>query len=186
MFRVVCKPQIIKLTEQENRNLSLVDGYSFNNEVWGRLDLCKKTAISRCKFKVGETIFVKEKFSLHRHRFFEGVRYQDEWYWADGNPEFGSWEKPRPATHMKQEHSRLFPRIKSVKVERLQDISEEDAIAEGFEPDFDWPWPCGDKYITKTSKNKFIEDWNATHKKPEEKFEANPFVFCYSYEVVRC
>ena len=64
----------------------------------------------------------------------------------------------RPAKHMKQEHSRLTLLIKEIGVERLQDISPEDYLKEGIK--------------------RFASNWNATHKKPEEKFEANPWVWC--------
>lgn len=136
------------------------------------------------KFKVGETIFVKESFSI------DGISYQGQWYWADGNPEFGDWTKPKPAQHMKQEHSRLFLRIKSVKVERLKDISDEDCWKEGLDTSSDYA-DYAVRQSVKEGKSEvgardyFREKWNSTHKKPEEKFEANPFVWCYECEVVR-
>lgn len=136
--------------------------------------------------KVGDEIFVKESFSI------DGISLQGVWYWADGNPEFGDWTKPKLAQHMKQEHSRLFLKIKSVKVERLQDISEEDCWKEGCEEFADYQDKTKVCEMTKIL-NECIEDprphfavyWNSTHKKPEEKWEANPFCFVYEYEVVR-
>lgn len=44
--------------------------------------------------------------------------------------------KWKPSIHMSKEACRLFLKIKSVKVERLQDISEQDAIAEGVQLHF--------------------------------------------------
>jgi len=35
------------------------------------------------------------------------------------------------------------------------------------------------------TNNKFEQVWNATHKKPEEKFEANPWVWAIDFEVVK-
>jgi hypothetical protein len=53
------------------------------------------------------------------------------WYWAVGNPENGDWSKPKPPIHMPRRASRLTLELVDVRVQRLQEITREDAIAEG-------------------------------------------------------
>lgn len=54
------------------------------------------------------------------------------WYWADGNPTDGDWTRPKPGIHMPRWASRLTLAVTDVRVQRLLDISDEDAEAEGF------------------------------------------------------
>ena len=64
-------------------------------------------------------------------------------------------------------------------MERLQNISEEDLIKEGYDFHNEGIAFSGIFFA------KFRDNWNATHKKPEEKFEVNPFVWCVSFEVIK-
>jgi len=76
--------------------------------------------------------------------------------------------------------SRLTLEITGVRVERLQDISEEDAKKEGIKYADGQMDKMG--FIHYNSRaNQFKELWNATHKKQEEKFEANPWVFVINF-----
>ena len=78
----------------------------------------------------GDRLWVRETFSYDAKLHFRGDRGPC-WYWADGNPEYGDWTKPRPSIHMPRWASRITLEITGVRVERLQSISEEDALAEG-------------------------------------------------------
>jgi len=89
----------------------------------------------------GDLLWVRETFSgPHCMEASEGCaaappskwgRSSRIWYWADGNPQDGDWTRPRPSIHMPRWASRLTLRITDVRVERVQDISERDAIEEG-------------------------------------------------------
>ena len=132
----------------------------------------------KCPYQVGQKIFCKEKFSV---TWGEGY----VWYWADdGRVEVGDWKKPQPAQHMKQEHSRISLLIKEIKVERLAEISDKDLLKEGMQITDEWTAPAVDLDFTNENMDAFKENWNATHKKPEEKFEANPWVWVVSFEVI--
>lgn len=203
MFREVIKPQIIKLTDQQNKNLSLVDGYTFNNEIWADLEGCKKVAIFRCPYQVGQKIFCKESFSSYYED--DGLVRGDIFlYRADEDSKDLEDVHWKPAQHMKQEHSRLTLLIKEIKVERLGEISEEDCEKEGVKSTGGWngqDYDDGEFYFGKLEESEdgmdwknemfeypdlaFASLWNATHKKPEEKFEASPFVFVYQFELIK-
>ena len=85
------------------------------------------------KVKAGDRLWVRENFSYQeidgdRIEEFGGVHY-----WADGNPTFGNWTRPKPSIHCPRVASRLTLTVTSTKIERLQDITEADARAEGIE-----------------------------------------------------
>ena len=77
----------------------------------------------------GERLWVRETFSHH-------PQFADIAYRADGEEFEDSdgflWEpKWKPSIHMPRSASRILLEITGVRVERLQDISEEDAKSEG-------------------------------------------------------
>lgn len=55
----------------------------------------------------------------------------------------------RPSIHMPKEACRLFLKVTDIRVERLQDISESDAIAEGVQPNCDDASKCPSPYCEK-------------------------------------
>lgn len=100
-------------------------------------------------------------------------------YPAD-NP-LSPWDsKARPSIHMPRWASRLTLIVTDVRVQRLQDISEADAIAEGIAPtansqtiDCDTPSP----------RDGFRDLWNGIH--GPGAWDENPWVAAISFDVVR-
>ena len=100
----------------------------------------------QCPYKVGQEIFVKERFfeeihpdSLRKNGKihydascdYEVIKVDGDGFqifYKDGTPA-SPWKSP---VHMEQEHSRLTLEITDVKVERLASISEEDCKKEGI------------------------------------------------------
>jgi hypothetical protein len=181
-FREVIKPQ----PEEKLKNY-----FYSQNETTG---YCESLFIlDKCPYQVGQKIFCKESF-WQFGGYDNGIDGDEPRFIGRNKITFcpeeaakpltlcKSWKK-RPAQHMKQEHSRLKLQIKEIRVKRLQSISEEDAIAEGFKNGFHEVENVGD--FPFSAYDSFAKNWNTSHKKPEEKFEANPFVFVYQFELIK-
>jgi len=95
----------------------------------------------------------------------------------------------RPSIHMPKEAARLFLRVTNVWVERLQDITEEQAEAEGCSAGYEviTGGPCGveDDPEVWTARDAFSGLWDSTIKKadlPLYGWEANPWVWVIEFE----
>ena len=117
-------------------------------------------------YQPGDILYVRETFiQAAAHTF---------WYKADGK----SWMSKdllwKPSIHMPKEAARIFLRVTNVRVERLQDMTDDDAEAEGC---FDY---------TSTALG-FPDVWDSTIKKSDLDcygWNANPWVWVIEFE--RC
>ena len=85
----------------------------------------------------------------------------------------------RPSIHMPKEAARIFLRVTDVRVERLQDISGADCVAEGC--DDDMLSGVGAEFI----RGVFSGIWDDTVKPkniPRCGWDANPWVWVYTFE----
>lgn len=90
----------------------------------------------------------------------------------------------RPGIHMPRWASRLTLTVTDVRVQRLQDISEEDAQAEGAEID----QQLRDAGLTATYRGGFANVWAAIHEPHPDNPTAwgnNPWVAAYTFSVER-
>lgn len=104
---------------------------------------------------------------------------------ADVLNDDGPW---RPSIHMPRWASRLTLEVTGVKVERLQDISKEDAIAEGIEPDqsgrfttiawrnYDYP-----NYPINSAVLSFRSLWNSINEARGSGWDANPWAAAITF-----
>jgi len=106
---------------------------------------------------------------------------------ARGNPEAPKW---CPSIHMPRWAARLFLKITDVRVERVQDISLADVLAEGTEIGA-IPWedcrgnvyPEQDEYATLEN---FIVLWDSINSKRGYPWESNPWCWVIEFEVTNC
>ena len=89
----------------------------------------------KCPYgKPGDRLWVKETFTLTQHNlpvYMADSRDKDGKFWPSvhSDPDGVLW---KPSIHMPRRASRITLEIVGVRVERLQDISDEDAEAEGI------------------------------------------------------
>jgi hypothetical protein len=84
--------------------------------------------------------------------------------------------KWKPSIHMPREAARIFLRVKTVRVERLQDITEEDAIAEGMSK------TLVDGVVFISAKGNFHVFWDSLNIKRGYGWDTNPWVWVYEFE----
>lgn len=102
--------------------------------------------------------------------------------------DFGNYDKKgwRPSIHMPKIAARIWLQVTSVKVERLQDITEEDAQAEGVEKlgegAFPWKHYASNTARCADAKTSFDSLWREIN--GDESWEANHWVWCVSFKVL--
>ena len=109
------------------------------------------------------------------------------YYRADGELRPEGWRgKWHPSIHMPKEAARIWLKVTDVMVERLQEISENGAKAEGA--NFKNGKNVGfEEKMNRTAIERFTEIWNGTIKKSDLDrygWNANPYVWVISFE--RC
>lgn len=110
------------------------------------------------------------------------------YYWADGRePPNGDWTKPKPGMHMPMWASRITLEISDVRVQRLQEITEDDARAEGItdggclncgNPEL----CCGCLNPRPDARDAFANLWMSIN--GPDSWDENPWTWALSFKVV--
>lgn len=146
----------------------------------------------------GEQLWVRETYALEQDA--DGCKPSDvsscTWYSADGEDGVahatgaypvgrprGKW---RPSIHMPRWASRITLEITGVRVERLNEISEVDAQAEGVEPDMldsggVTPWGVG--IDVPCYSEGFVDLWQSIN--GPDSWSLNPWVWVIEFEKVK-
>jgi hypothetical protein len=146
--------------------------------------------IAKPKYQPGDVLWVRETFCEvpyeHNHVPIKGgyITIPKYAYKADSERDYtGIW---KPSIHMPREAARIFLRVKTVRVERLQEITEEDAIAEGVGDPYDYQSP---EYYDQPhmrgleiNKSAFAGLWDSLNEKRGYGWRTNPWVWVIEFE----
>lgn len=129
--------------------------------------------IRKAPYQPGDILYVRETFIQAAAHIF--------WYKADNNSWISEGLHWKPSIHMPKEAARIWLKVTDVRVERLQEITAESALAEGT-----------DKYIHLNGKfdenailTSFMGIWNSTIKNSDLDrygWNANPWVWVIEFE----
>ncbi len=147
------------------------------------------------RYSVGEIVYIKEAWQIYCYKYLDHatIRYaldgavkRFEWdEWLTRNTVFGAggdtiWHSPM---FLRETFARSFIKILSVAPQRLQEITDEDAMAEGITvraiaaPGGFFP----SDYRSGTYRYGYAQLWDSINK--EYKWESNPYVWKYCFEL---
>lgn len=139
-----------------------------------------------CPYGVpGDRLWVKETYSFGKG--WDGLpaicvtKGEQTWYHADGTTLGGeqlptSYGRVRPSIHMPRWASRITLEVVSRRVEHVEDITEADAIAEGFSESFDSAGGCHER--TTACENFLYTFYDLNERAPRG---SNPWVWVVEF-----
>lgn len=143
---------------------------------WGKCKQGGEIDYAKPPYEIGDMLYVRETWQ----EWTGGYAYK-----AGGDYPQSFIDKWKPSIHMPKEAARIFLKIISIRIERLQDITEKESKSEGASKAF------YDNYSYRVShdnefdnyRDGFIEIWNNCYKWPQY-WEANPWVWVIDFERV--
>lgn len=176
----------------------LVKGFVPDDAIWGYTAFTPKGYIScrgtfadgygekffKLPYQTGDILYVRETWSKGLERYIYRADYSDtEKFYRNGKEIEMKW---KPSIHMPKEAARIWLNVTDVRVERLQEITEAGAEAEGA--NFKNGKNVGfEEKMNRTAIERFAEIWNSTIKKANLDrygWDASPWVWVIEFE--RC
>lgn len=181
--RRVIKPQPI------NDNFEYY--YNDNNLGWGIFD--GKNHI-KCPYQVGQQLWCRETWAYDENKMLslgdtikDYIIYKADIICKDSENPF----KWKPSIFIPKKYCRIWLEVTNVRVERLQDISDEDCINEGIDPETNKDYNKAKHYqldgspiIQEWSPEKFAFMclWNFINAKRGYSWVSNPWVYAIDFK----
>lgn len=189
--RRIIKPQPIFYGRNDERI-----AVEFRKNIFEFYDVMRNDPFSilfslKLKFELGDILWVRESFE-YSDELDEPFWYKQK-YKEDYTQEAFERIKWKPSIHMPKEAARIFLEVTNVRVERLKDISEEDAIAEGIDKKGDLYFNYFESkllgkvlqkeyFYKEIPKVSFMSLWSKIN--GIDSWKANPWVWVYEFKQV--
>ncbi len=183
--------RVLKVPDRINEIELLVDAYGDYQPCWyGRFPgVGKKYQSITVPYSPGDRLWVRESFMIGKG--YDDARPKDappfarRWYAADESIDnCDAIGKLRPSIHMPRWASRITLTVTDVRVQRVQDISDVDVVAEGAEIP---SWKLIDRFdVTRTAGTDLFRPlWDSINAKRGFGWDENPWVAAYTFTVER-
>jgi hypothetical protein len=160
------------------------------------------------RFDINDILWVRETFmSFPRNELLKSLKPYagEDGFWTRGDFDYcyradetshNPDNKWRPSIFMPREAARLFLQVKNIKIERVHDITEVDAIYEGVTGYEDWQTPEYKAACTEAKRNgtkpplgfsprqRFAHLWDVLNKKRGYGWDKNPWVQAIDFEIL--
>lgn len=175
---------VIESTDGKHENTAAFGTGNIDNLLDAKIECyCKPPYLA------GDILYVRETWKKYKKMVGQGNDcYLKEFYGykADENnsnnpSEFydGNWI---PSIHMPKEVARIFLKVTSVRVERLQGITAHECVLEGIDTG-DILANAKDNDSSNYARNRFRKAWNKCYNFPKT-FDCNPWVWVIEFERV--
>ena len=132
-------------------------------------------------YKLGDVLWVRETWAQYISDGKKGYLYKADPAFDSYEPRDSGWNW-RPSIHMPREAARIFLKVTDVRAERLQDITPEDAIAEGFDRRICSVGYFNDKCMICIYNFCFAATWELLNEKRGYGWYKNPWVWVIAFE----
>lgn len=138
----------------------------------------------------GDRLYVREAHGFNHYKYAEGKAPTERpddlpddhisYLATESDSEIANELRYRPSIHMPRWASRMWLAVTDVRVQRLQECSEGDALAEGIDrilyPETgEWGWP----------QRRYAELWDSLHTAEGERWQDNPWIVAVTFDMHR-
>jgi len=186
--RVVKLPSYVK--RQPNGLFTLfAEGMCYENQYIENI-----TDYLKSPYQVNDILYVRETwtdwgcYKCEVYECYGSCRLTKYLYKADGVIDEEKW---KPSIHMPKEAARIFLKVTDVRVERLQDITNEQILLEGVHKERiesilrQFPEPV-DEWERAAYTLEWAELWDSTVKDKNQEWGTNPYVWVIEFERLEC